>query len=51
MEENEVPNMNTILYHITMEQAEKIANYYGKELNYLQDYEICELLDRLIDEV
>lgn len=42
---------NNILYHITSEQAEKLCMYYSKDMAELEEYEICELLDRLIDSI
>ena len=41
---------NTILFRISEEQANIICNYYNKNIKNLEEYEICELLDRLIDE-
>ena len=43
---------NLINFQITESQAQKIANHFGKDLyeNKLEDYEICEFLDKLIDE-
>lgn len=51
MDSNEVPEMNTIIYHITQDQAEVIAKHFGKDLSLLEEYEVCELLDRYIDEL
>ena len=51
MDSNEVPEMNTMIFHVTMEQAEKIANHFGKDLNFLNEVDICELLDTIIDEL
>jgi demethoxyubiquinone hydroxylase (CLK1/Coq7/Cat5 family) len=45
------PQENNILFHITVEQAELIAKHYNKDIKQLEDYEIAELLDRLIDEL
>lgn len=42
---------NNIIFHITLGQAEAIANHFGKNINDLEEYEICELLDRIIDEL
>lgn len=39
-----------IIYQITKEQAEIIANHNGVDVNKLEDYQICVLLDKLIDE-
>lgn len=46
MEEQE----NNILFHITLDQAEIIAKHFGRDINDLEEYEICELLDKIIDE-
>lgn len=52
MEENvSVPEESNILYHITNNQAELLAKYYNKDINTLEEYEICELLDAYIDEI
>ena len=40
---------NYIDFHITEDQAKTIAAYFYKEYDKLEDYEICELLDKLID--
>lgn len=40
-----------INYNITEEQAVKICEHFGKNLDDLEDYEICEYLDRIIDEL
>ena len=42
--------MENINFIITPEQAEDICKYYGKDINEMEDYEIGELLDRLIDD-
>lgn len=34
----------------TDDQQEAVCRHYGKDRSQLQDYEICELLDRLIDD-
>ena len=41
---------NNILFHITLSQAEAIARHFEKDIEDLEDYEICELLDRILDE-
>ena len=46
MEEQE----NNILFHITLDQAEIIAKHFDRDINDLEEYEICELLDKIIDE-
>lgn len=40
---------NYINYHITENQAEAIANHFKKDIRKLEEYEICELLDTIID--
>ena len=40
-------NINFVL---TREQAKDICNYFGVDMAMLEDWEIEELLDRLIDE-
>lgn len=41
---------NSILYHLTLEQAEALCKYYNKDIKQLEEYEISELLDKFIDE-
>lgn len=41
---------NVILFHLTLEQAEQICKHYNKNINELEEYEICELLDNFISE-
>jgi len=41
---------SNILFHITNDQADIIAKHFGKDVNNLEEYEICELLDKIIDE-
>lgn len=43
--------MNSIDYKITLEQAEIICKYFNKDINKLEEYEICELLDKVIDKL
>ena len=43
-------NKESINYVITREQAKDICNFYGKNANELEDWQIEELLDRLIDD-
>lgn len=38
-------------YQLTADQVNKILNYFEKENDNLEEYEITELLDRLIDEL
>jgi len=40
---------NNILFHITLGQAEAIVKHFGKDINDVEDYEICEMLDEIID--
>ena len=42
--------MENIMFALTREQAEDICKYYGKDMAEMEDWEIGELLDRLIDE-
>lgn len=41
---------NFILYRLTLEQAETLCKHYNKDIKQLEEYEISELLDKLIDE-
>lgn len=42
--------MENIEFIITPDQAKDICNHYGKNIEEMQDWEIGELLDRLIDD-
>lgn len=42
---------DAILFHLTREQANIICNHFNKDINTLEEYEIAELLDKLIDEL
>lgn len=48
---DEMPIDNSIVFHITSNQAEMLANHFGVNLDELEEYEICELLDNYIDEL
>lgn len=43
--------MKNINFILTPDQAEDICDYYRKDINDMQDWEICELLDDLIGKV
>ncbi len=38
-------------FGITQEQAEILCKYYNKDINKVEGYEVCELLDKAIDEL
>ena len=42
---------NWIDYKITIDQAELICKHFNRNINDLEEYEICELLDKLIDKL
>lgn len=42
---------NWIDFKLTLEQATRICEYFGEDIDTLEDYEICELLDKYIDEI
>lgn len=42
--------MGNIHFILTREQAEDICKHYDYDIDTLEDFEICELLDRLIDD-
>lgn len=50
MNNDEIPEQDTILFHITRDQAQTICEHFGVDLADLEEYEIAELLDRIIDE-
>lgn len=43
-------DMLLISYNLTYDQAISICKHFNKNIDDLADYEICELLDKLIDE-
>ena len=43
--------LNYIDFKITEDQAKLICKYWNKDYTKLEDYEICELLDKTIDEL
>ena len=43
--------MKDINYMLTYEMAKDICEHYDVDISEAEDWEICELLDRLIDEV
>ena len=42
--------MENINFILTYEQAKNICEHYGANISEMEEWEICELLDRLIDE-
>ena len=48
---NIMPEENNILFHITSDQAELLGKYFNKDISTLEEYEICELLDKYIDKI
>lgn len=40
-------NINFIL---TRDTATDICQFFGQDINALEDYQVCELLDKLIDQ-
>ena len=50
----DIPQENTILFHITDDQVNLLAKHFGldeEDVSKLEEYEICELLDNYIDEL
>lgn len=43
--------MENITYTLIHETAKDICNYYNVDINSLEEWEICELVDRFIDEM
>ena len=41
--------MEELNFILTADQIETLCKHFGKERKDLQDYEICELLDKVID--
>lgn len=39
-----------ITFLLTYEQATSICEKFGKNIDDLEEYEVCELLDKIIDE-
>lgn len=53
-DENEIIDneiIENIEFQITPDQAKKICEYFGVEYDDINDYEICEYLDKIIDEL
>lgn len=42
--------MNGINFLLTYEQAKDICEHYGENIENMEEWEVCELLDRLIDD-
>lgn len=42
--------MENINYVLTYEMAKDICEYFNEDIAYLEEWEVCELVDRLIDE-
>lgn len=42
---------NSILFHLTSDQVELLCTHFGCSQDNLEEYEICEMLDRYIDEI
>lgn len=42
---------SVISFGITQEQAEILCKYYNKDIRKIEGYEVCELLDRTIDDL
>ena len=40
-----------IEFTLTQDQLETLCNHFGVNLEELEDFELCELLDKLIDSV
>lgn len=43
-------NMENINYTLVGETAKDICEYYKVDINNIEEWEICELVDRFIDE-
>ena len=39
-----------VTFQVTREQAERIAKHYNVELDKIENYELCEYIDRFLDE-
>ena len=42
---------NIIMFEITSDQAERICKHFNKDIKDLEEYEVCELLDKYINEL
>lgn len=42
--------MENIVFHLTYGQAKDICEHYGADIGKMENWEICELLDKLIDD-
>lgn len=54
---NDIRNMedyktgDNIMFIFTFEQQKKVCEYFGKDIGNMEDYEIDELLDKVIDDL
>ena len=49
MIETKIVSNSVLSFNVTKEQAIKICEHFGKDINKMEDYEVCELLDKIID--
>ena len=40
---------SVLSFSITLDQAKRICKYYGKDINTVEEHEICGLLDKIIN--
>lgn len=51
---DDVPQESNVLFHITNDQVDLLARHFGldaEDVSKLEEYEICEMLDKYIDEL
>ena len=49
-DQNPAPRLASEILNLTKEQAEDLCKAVGKDIREMEEYEICELVDRAIDD-
>lgn len=42
---------SVLSFGITLDQAKRICEYYGKDINEVEEYEVCTMLNQIIDDL
>lgn len=42
---------SVLSFGITLDQAKRICEYYGKDINKVEEYEVCDMLDQIIKDL
>lgn len=54
MNDEILPQESNVLFHITNDQVDLLARHFGldaEDVSKMEEYEICEMLDKYIDEL